>query len=169
MSVPVFKKRCHRGIIDPRTPINPLTCEAIRVPRKHNLPSPPSFPPPPNITIQSDRLRGRRKVQYLGVTTKAHWVSKTCSYSPILIYGTLTWSSSRTSQIRRLNILQNRFLRMIFETPVFVNTTQIHTDLPFPTFNQNALELARKTLVGWRYRWWNIFGNWTHIGLCRTT
>lgn len=46
-------------------------------------------------------------------------------FRPILTYGALTQSSASMYQIKRLNTLQNRMLRMIVGAPWFMSTTQI--------------------------------------------
>lgn len=64
---------------------------------------------------------------------------------PILTYGALTWSSAAPTQLKRLNVGQNRVLRTIVAVPWFVTNEQIHRDLAIPTLCEYALALARGT------------------------
>lgn len=55
----------------------------------------------------------------------------------------LTWFSASIIQIRRLNILQNRELRIIVRAPSFVSNAQVHKDLAFPVLRKHASALGR--------------------------
>lgn len=58
----------------------------------------------------------------------------------IFIYGYLTWFSATITQLRRLNILQNRMLQISLGASWFGSNVQIKKDLAFPILSQHILE-----------------------------
>lgn len=83
------------------------------------------------------RNSSRLKIKLLIYTVFLH---------PIFINGALTRFCASITQIRRLNILQNRALWISFGAPWFVGDTQIYKKLAIPVVSEFALTLARKSL-----------------------
>lgn len=65
---------------------------------------------------------------------------------PILTYGTLTISGVAKSNFNRLNVLQNRVLRLITKAPWFVRNQQLRDDLGVPSLRTFITSLAEKIL-----------------------
>ncbi|KAJ4433641.1 hypothetical protein ANN_15951 [Periplaneta americana] len=52
---------------------------------------------------------------------------------PIWMYGCGIWGSATNSQIRRIQTIQNRVLRLIVDVPWYIRNDNLHTDLNVPT------------------------------------
>ena len=54
-------------------------------------------------------------------------------FHPIMFYGTPVWSTSANCHIKKLQIAQNKLLKMIFMLPWHYSTRRLHTLAGFPT------------------------------------
>lgn len=62
---------------------------------------------------------------------------------PILTYAALSWCTAARTHINTLEILQNKFLRMITNSPWFVRNVQLRRDLNIPSFKEFLINLSK--------------------------
>jgi hypothetical protein len=63
---------------------------------------------------------------------------------PSMMYGSAIWGTVSHTQLQKLQIVQNKFLRAAFNAPWFVRNTQLHRDANLPTIKEFLLDDARK-------------------------
>lgn len=63
---------------------------------------------------------------------------------PIFTYACSVWGASSKTQINKLQVLQNKVLRMAVHAPWFIRNSQIHEELEFPTIVQFIKKLSKK-------------------------
>lgn len=59
---------------------------------------------------------------------------------PTILYGATIWSKAPHTHKYKLQIIQNKTLRMITNAPYYVSNRNLHTDLKIKTINQIAEE-----------------------------
>lgn len=64
---------------------------------------------------------------------------------PILTYAALSWCTAARSNINILEVIQNRYLRMITNSPWFIRNTQLRQDLNIHSIHDYLIILANKT------------------------
>lgn len=89
-----------------------------------------------NIVVQRIRNRIRQLKFLLQGSSPLQLQFKKLIYltvvRPIWTYGCGIWSSASNTQIKRVQTVQNRFLRLITNSPWYIRNTIIHTDLQIP-------------------------------------
>uniref|UniRef100_A0A1Y1NA23 Reverse transcriptase domain-containing protein n=1 Tax=Photinus pyralis TaxID=7054 RepID=A0A1Y1NA23_PHOPY len=63
---------------------------------------------------------------------------------PAMLYAAEVFGYAAKTHIQKLQVVQNRFLRLAINAPWFVSNKRIHTDLNFPTINQYIKNSAVK-------------------------
>ncbi|GFW34788.1 RNA-directed DNA polymerase from mobile element jockey [Trichonephila clavipes] len=61
---------------------------------------------------------------------------------PILIYASIIWGITANCNLDRLQILQNRALRLILNAPTYVKRIHMHKELKIPAFTSGIKKLA---------------------------
>lgn len=99
-----------------------------------------------HITSLIIKIRSRiRQLSYLLANRKLPLQLKILVYKtlirPIWLYGSGLWCSASITQIKRIQVLQNRVLRLITSAPWYVRNDELHKDLEIPTVH-DALTAA---------------------------
>jgi hypothetical protein len=63
---------------------------------------------------------------------------------PSMMYGFAIWGTVSHTQLQKLQVVQNKFLRAAFNAPWFVRNTQLHREANLPTIKEFLLDDARK-------------------------
>ncbi|KAH0817421.1 hypothetical protein GEV33_005370 [Tenebrio molitor] len=63
---------------------------------------------------------------------------------PSMMYGSAIWGTVSHTQLQKLQVVQNKFLRAAFNAPWFVRNTQLHREANLPTIKEFLLDDARK-------------------------
>lgn len=63
---------------------------------------------------------------------------------PIMTYASPVWSGVTHSRLKKLQLLQNKVLKIITKCPLYTRITKLHKDLKINMVNQTILELNRK-------------------------
>jgi hypothetical protein len=63
---------------------------------------------------------------------------------PMMDYACSTWRSAAHTQVRRLQVLQSKCLRLATGAPWYVSNRQIHEDLCFPLFADHIRALTAR-------------------------
>lgn len=63
---------------------------------------------------------------------------------PMMTYGCAAWGYAAPTHINKLQVIQNKVLRMAIDAPWFVRNTQIHRDLDIPTIHEFIQDAAQK-------------------------
>lgn len=66
---------------------------------------------------------------------------------PILTYACLVWGTAARTHIRKLQVLQNKILRIICNAPWFIRNSQLHEELALPTIECLIRSVSRKHLA----------------------
>lgn len=73
-------------------------------------------------TIQSNRLNMNIKMRIYKTTIR-----------PAITYGFSVWGHAARSQLHNIQIIQNKFLRIVTQAPRYVRNAQLHQDLEIET------------------------------------
>jgi retron-type reverse transcriptase len=63
---------------------------------------------------------------------------------PAMMYGSAVWGNVCNTQLHKLQVVQNKFLRAAFKAPWFVRNTQLHREAKLPTIREFLHDAARK-------------------------
>jgi retron-type reverse transcriptase len=63
---------------------------------------------------------------------------------PAMMYGSAVWGNVCNTQLHKLQVVQNKFLRAAFKAPWFVRNTQLHREAKLPTIREFLHDVARK-------------------------
>jgi hypothetical protein len=63
---------------------------------------------------------------------------------PSMMYGSAIWGTVSHTQLQKLQVVQNKFLRAAFNAPWFVRNTQLHREANLPTIKEFLLDDAGK-------------------------
>lgn len=63
---------------------------------------------------------------------------------PCITYGCPVWSNTSKTNHQKLQVLQNKALKLAFNTPFRTNLTKLHDTIHFPTLFQFILKLTKK-------------------------
>jgi hypothetical protein len=64
---------------------------------------------------------------------------------PTMIYASVAWGHVSETQLHKLQVIQNQFLRRAFNAPWFVRNDQLHREAKLPMLKELLLEIANKT------------------------
>ncbi|KAJ4427083.1 hypothetical protein ANN_24698 [Periplaneta americana] len=68
---------------------------------------------------------------------------------PIWMYGCGIWGSASNSQIRRIQTIQNRVLRLIVDAPWYIHNDNLHKDLNVPTVESTLRSSYIRFITQW--------------------
>jgi hypothetical protein len=63
---------------------------------------------------------------------------------PAMMFGSAVWGNVCNTQLHKLQVVQNKFLRAAFKAPWFVRNTQLHREAKLPTIREFLHDAARK-------------------------
>jgi hypothetical protein len=63
---------------------------------------------------------------------------------PAMMYGSAMWGNVSNTQLEKLQVVQNKFLRAAFSAPWFVRNSQLHREANLPTIRVFLHNVARK-------------------------
>jgi hypothetical protein len=87
----------------------------------------------------------------LNKRSKLSKMTKLCIYStlirPCITYACPVWSSTCPTNIRKLQVIQNKALRIAFNTPFRTNLHKLHTKIKFPTLSEYIYKLSKNFYI----------------------
>lgn len=66
---------------------------------------------------------------------------------PALTYAIATWGHAADVHINKIQVIQNKILRIITQAPWFVSNQQLHRDLQIPSIRKFTKEIAKKLFL----------------------
>jgi hypothetical protein len=57
---------------------------------------------------------------------------------PAMMYGSAMWGNVSNTQLEKLQVVQNKFLRAAFSAPWFVRNSQLHREVNLPTIRESS-------------------------------
>jgi hypothetical protein len=64
---------------------------------------------------------------------------------PVMTYASVVWGHASASQLNKLQVIQNRFLRSAFNSPWFVRNNQLHREANLPMLKEFLHEIALRS------------------------
>ncbi|MGL4388073.1 MAG: RNA-directed DNA polymerase, partial [Brevinema sp.] len=64
--------------------------------------------------------------------------------TPILLYAVPTWGNASPSNIKKLQTVQNKALKIIYNTPLLTNLKKLHIEHSIPTILDNIIKFTEK-------------------------
>jgi hypothetical protein len=64
---------------------------------------------------------------------------------PVMTYASVVWGHASASQLNKLQVIQNRFLRTAFNSPWFVRNNQLHREANLPMLKEFLHEIALRS------------------------
>jgi hypothetical protein len=61
-----------------------------------------------------------------------------------MMYGVAIWGNVANTQLQKLQVVQNKFLRAAFNAPWFVRNAQFHWEANLPTIREYRQDVAGK-------------------------
>jgi hypothetical protein len=61
-----------------------------------------------------------------------------------MTYGFVVWGNVSNTQLHKLQVVQNKFLRAAFNAPWFVRNSQLHREADLPLIKDFPLDVAEK-------------------------
>ncbi|CAI6374212.1 unnamed protein product [Macrosiphum euphorbiae] len=102
----------------------------------------------PHISAKLQQAYQRLGVLFPIINRKST-ISKKCSLiiykqvlRPLILYACPIWGSCANSHLNKIQIYQNKILRIITDAPWFVRNKAIHKDLNIPTINEHINHLS---------------------------
>jgi hypothetical protein len=63
---------------------------------------------------------------------------------PAKMYGSAMWGNVSNTQLQKLQVVQNKFLRAAFNAPWFVRNSQLHREANLPIIREFVHDVARR-------------------------
>jgi len=104
----------------------------------------------PHISAKLQQAYQRLGVLY-PILNRKSTISKKCSLiiykqvlRPLILYASPIWSCCANSHLNKIQIFQNKILRIITDAPWFVRNKALHKDLNIPTIDEHLNHLANR-------------------------
>ncbi|KXJ70828.1 hypothetical protein RP20_CCG022374 [Aedes albopictus] len=88
------------------------------------------FRPHVDDRVKKSTIMLKRLYPIINRRSKVSTTNKLAVYKqvvlPMLVYGSPVWMGCARTHIRKLQVVQNKFLKMIFKLPTRTRTTEVH-------------------------------------------